>query len=172
MKNLLVIILIIGSYIFIGNMMEDKIIPDEAIRLRVLASSNSLEDQKIKMLVAKTVQEELYSTLKEATSVDDARTKILDTIPEISTKVEQTLKENKTDDTYYINFGKNYFPSKSYKGINYNAGNYESLLIKINEGKGDNWWCVLFPPLCLLEAEESTDVEYKLLIKEIIEKYS
>jgi len=172
MKNLLVIILIIGSYIFIGNMMEDKIIPDEAIRLRVLASSNSLEDQRIKMLVAKTVQEELYSTLKEATSVDDARTKILDTIPEISTKVEQTLKENKTDDTYYINFGKNYFPSKSYKGINYNAGNYESLLIKINEGKGDNWWCVLFPPLCLLEAEESTDVEYKLLIKEIIEKYS
>jgi len=172
MKNLLVIILIIGSYIFIGNIMEDKIIPDEAIRLRVLASSNSLEDQRIKMLVAKTVQEELYSTLKEATSVDDARTKILDTIPEISTKVEQTLKENKTDDTYYINFGKNYFPSKSYKGINYNAGNYESLLIKINEGKGDNWWCVLFPPLCLLEAEESTDVEYKLLIKEIIEKYS
>lgn len=172
MKNLLVIILIISSYIFIGNIMEDKIIPDEAIRLRVLASSNSLEDQRIKMLVAKTVQEELYSTLKEATSVDDARTKILDTIPEISTKVEQTLKENKTDDTYYINFGKNYFPSKSYKGINYNAGNYESLLIKINEGKGDNWWCVLFPPLCLLEAEESTDVEYKLLIKEIIEKYS
>ena len=172
MKNLLVIILIIGSYIFIGNIMEDKIIPDEAIRLRVLASSNSLEDQRIKMLVAKTVQEELYSTLIEATSVDDARTKILDTIPEISTKVEQTLKENKTDDTYYINFGKNYFPSKSYKGINYNAGNYESLLIKINEGKGDNWWCVLFPPLCLLEAEESTDVEYKLLIKEIIEKYS
>ena len=172
MKNLLVIILIIGSYIFIGNIMEDKIIPDEAIGLRVLASSNSLEDQRIKMLVAKTVQEELYSTLKEATSVDDARTKILDTIPEISTKVEQTLKENKTDDTYYINFGKNYFPYKSYKGINYNSGNYESLLIKINEGKGDNWWCVLFPPLCLLEAEESTDVEYKLLIKEIIEKYS
>lgn len=172
MKNLIVIIFIIASYVFIGNIMEKQIIPDESIRLRILASSNSIEDQRIKMLVVKSVHEELYTTLKEATSVDDARVKIINAIPKLSVKIEQTLKDNKTNDNYYINFGKNYFPVKSYKGITYNAGNYESLLIKLNKGKGDNWWCILFPPLCLLEAEESTNVEYKLLIKEIIEKYS
>ena len=55
------------------------------------------------------------------------------------------------------------------KGIEYDEGYYESLLITLGEGKGDNWWCVLFPPLCLIEAEESTEVEYKSFIKEIIE---
>ena len=67
-----------------------------------------------------------------------------------------------------------YFPTKTYKGITYDEGNYESLLVTLGSGKGDNWWCVLFPPLCLLEAEESSDVkdvEYKSFIKEIIEKY-
>ena len=90
----------------------------------------------------------------------------------IKKEVKTTLQNNDTELNYTINFGKNYFPTKNFKGINYDAGNYESLLITLNEGKGDNWWCVLFPPLCLLEAEEGTDVEYKLLVKEIIEKYT
>ena len=74
---------------------------------------------------------------------------------------------------YRINFGLNYFPQKKYKGIKYEEGLYESLLITLGEGKGNNWWCVLFPPICLLEAEETetNEVEYKSFIKEIIEKY-
>jgi len=48
---------------------------------------------------------------------------------------------------------------------------YESLLVTLGSGKGDNWWCVLFPPLCLLEAEESDKIEYKFFVQELIEKY-
>ena len=70
-----------------------------------------------------------------------------------------------------FNLGLNYFPEKEFKGITYDEGYYESLVITIGEGKGDNWWCVLFPPLCMLEAEESTDVEYKSFVKEIVDKY-
>ena len=75
--------------------------------------------------------------------------------------------------TYKINFGLNYFPQKEYKGIIYKEGLYESLLITLGEGKGKNWWCVLFPPLCLLEVEEteSPNIEYKSFVKELIEKY-
>ena len=64
-------------------------------------------------------------------------------------------------------------PEKHYKGVTYKEGNYESLVVKLGEGKGENFWCVLFPPLCLLEAEESDkdEVEYKSFIKEIIDKY-
>ena len=72
---------------------------------------------------------------------------------------------------YSINFGLNYFPEKEYKGIVYEEGYYESLLITLGEGKGNNWWCVLFPPLCLLEAEENTEVEYTSLVGELLEKY-
>lgn len=152
--------------------METKVIKDESIRLRILANSNTIEDQRIKMEVAKGVQKELYELLKDTKDVKEARTRILDNLDTIKREVETTLQNNDTSLNYRVNYGKNYFPSKNYKGINYNAGEYESLLVSLNQGKGDNWWCILFPPLCLLEAEESNDVEYKLLVKEIIEKYS
>ena len=152
--------------------METKVIKDESIRLRILANSNTIEDQRTKMEVAKSVQKELYELLKDTKDVKEARTRILDNLDTIKKEVETTLQNNDTSLNYRVNYGKNYFPSKNYKGINYNAGEYESLLVSLNQGKGDNWWCILFPPLCLLEAEESNDVEYKLLVKEIIEKYS
>ena len=152
--------------------METKVIKDESIRLRILANSNTIEDQRIKMEVAKSVQKELYELLKDTKDVKEARTRILDNLDTIKKEVETTLQNNDTSLNYRVNYGKNYFPSKNDKGINYNAGEYESLLVSLNQGKGDNWWCILFPPLCLLEAEESNDVEYKLLVKEIIEKYS
>ena len=172
MRNVVIIVLIIISYIFIGSYMEKKVIPDDAIRFRILANSNSIEDQRIKMDVAKTVQKELYDLLKDVSNVKDARNIIVSNLDTIKEQVENTLQNNDTSLNYSVNFGKNYFPTKNYKGINYNEGEYESLLISLNKAKGDNWWCVLFPPLCLLEAEESSDVEYKLLVKEIIEKYS
>ena len=65
----------------------------------------------------------------------------------------------------------NYFPEKEYKGTIYEEGEYESLLITLGSGEGNNWWCVLFPPLCLIEAEESEEVEYSFFIKELFEKY-
>ena len=71
--------------------------------------------------------------------------------------------------TYNISFGENYFPSKTYKGVKYNEGYYESLVIAIGDAKGDNWWCVLFPNYCLIDKEKST---YKSIIKDIFTKYS
>ncbi|MBO5530582.1 MAG: stage II sporulation protein R [Bacilli bacterium] len=57
--------------------------------------------------------------------------------------------------------------------MTYKEGNYESLVVTLGEGKGDNFWCVLFPPLCLLEAEDnsSSEIEYKFFVKELIDKY-
>ena len=79
-----------------------------------------------------------------------------------------------TEKAFYkfdISLGKNYFPSKEVYKVVYPEGYYESLVVSLGEAKGDNWWCVLFPPLCLVEAEESSKVEYKLYIKEILDKY-
>ena len=66
----------------------------------------------------------------------------------------------------------NYFPKKVYKGIIYEEGEYESLVITLGSGQGDNFWCVLFPPLCLLEGNNDTeDVTYQFFVKEMLEKY-
>ena len=64
-----------------------------------------------------------------------------------------------------------FFPKKEYKGVVYKEGEYESLLITLGKGQGDNFWCVLFPPLCVMEEDETKDVEYKWFIKDILEKY-
>ena len=74
----------------------------------------------------------------------------------------------KTSD-YQINFGTNYFPRKTYKGVIYEAGNYESLVITLGKGLGENWWCILYPPLCLIDENTTTsDVEYRLIIQDIL----
>ena len=72
------------------------------------------------------------------------------------TMTKETLKNLGYDKDYKINYGYNYFPKKKYKSVTYKEGMYESLVITLGTGEGDNWWCVLFPPLCLVEADEST----------------
>lgn len=164
----------LSLYMFFNktNEQETVRIPDSAIRFRVLANSNSLRDQKIKEEVRDRMQAELYSLLKNSKSTKQARSLINKNIDSFNNILEEEMKDKEY--SYTIDYGMHEFPEKTYKGITYEAGEYESLLVTLGEGKGDNWWCVLFPPLCLLEAEESTDttdVEYKFFLKEIIEKY-
>ena len=71
---------------------------------------------------------------------------------------------------YNINYGYNYFPTKEYRGIKYKEGYYESIVISIGDAKGDNFWCVLFPNLCLIDTENTTDIEYKSWALEKINK--
>lgn len=169
MKKFIIIITAIAIfYLFNTN---TSIIPDEAIRLRVLANSNSDYDQKVKLEVRDYLQDRLYKLLKDTKGIEEARKKIEDEIENIDNGINDVLQKENYNLGYKINFGQNYFPQKKYKGITYNEGYYESLLVTLGSGEGDNWWCVLFPPFCLIEAEESSDVEYKFFIQELIEKY-
>lgn len=171
-KTIIVLGSIILFYMIFGYAAEEyKLIPDEAIRMRVLANSNSDYDQKIKQIVSVELQKEMYNLLKDVKKVEDARSIIADNLSTLDKKIGNVLKKESYDFGYEIKFGKNYFPEKTYKGIKYDAGYYESVLVRLGSGSGDNWWCVLFPPLCLLEAEEASDVEYKFFIKEMLEKY-
>ena len=172
MKKLTVIIFIIITILCL-NKQATVTVPREAIRFRVIANSNKEKDQYIK----KQIVTNLNSTIKkiEFTPKDlsTSRQNIKQSIPEFSQVVEKTLKELNASEKYSINYGLNYFPEKEYKGIKYEAGEYESLVITLGDGLGENFWCILFPPLCLLEAEEenTTDIEYTSFIEEIINKY-
>ena len=173
MKKMILLVLTIITLFSFTKIKEDElIIPSEAIRLRVIANSNTVEDQNIKIKVRDAVQKEIL-TLSDTKSLSKTRNNIKKEISNIDDIVKDTLKEINVDQKYDVNYGYNYFPKKKYKGVTYKEGNYESLVITLGEGKGDNFWCVLFPPLCLLDAKDSnTDkVEYKLYIKEIIDKY-
>ena len=169
-KLILVIFMIICFYVCLGHV-SSLVIPEDALRIRVIANSNSEYDQNIKTIVKDNIQYKMYDLLKDTKGVDEARMIINDNLNYIDQEVKKTLNSLNYNLGYNINYGLNYFPSKEYKGVVYNEGYYESLVITLGEGNGDNWWCVLFPPLCLIEAEASDEVEYTSFVKELLEKY-
>lgn len=170
-KTIILILSVIAIYIFIGYKFSDIEIPEEALRIRILANSNSDYDQSVKNNVKEEIQDYVYNLLKDTKDINEARKIINSNLNSISLLTSKNLESQNYNLPFKINFGLNYFPKKEYKGIKYKEGYYESLLITLGSGKGDNWWCVLFPPLCLLEAEESTEVEYTTVVSEILKKY-
>jgi stage II sporulation protein R len=144
---------------------------DEMIRIRVIANSNSEYDQKVKMSVSDEISKNLYNLLKDENNINKARKIIKSNLANIDVIVNNLLTNEKY--SYNINYGMNEFPEKEYNGKIYKEGKYESLLVTLGQGNGDNWWCILFPPLCLIEAkdeEKNETIEYKSFFKEIIDK--
>jgi len=166
MKKIIIgLFLIMVTAVFI-NEKEQLLIPDNAIRFRIIANSDSKEDQNLKLEIKSEVEKELYKLVGEARNIEEARNIISNNLKE----VDNILKEYNVE--YDISYGNNYFPTKTYKGIEYNAGNYESLVITVGKGLGENWWCVLFPPLCLLDEQNSLeDAEYELYATKLINKF-
>lgn len=170
-KTIIIILLAMLGFYFLSMKGSALIIPNEAIRLRVLANSNSKEDQELKLKVRDELQLYMYELLKDTKGIDQAREKIKQNLDQIEDCVNRTLQKYDSAIKFQVDFGLNYFPDKEYKGVVYPGGEYESVLVTLGEGNGNNWWCVLFPPLCLMEAEESDTVEYKSFFQELIEKY-
>lgn len=159
------ILLLIAIIIILPNQKEK----DDVLRIRVIANSNSEYDQKIKNQVSDNLKQQLYELLKEEKDIENARKIIKNNINNLSNNIEKILENENY--SYTINYGYNYFPEKQYKNTTYKEGNYESLLVKLGKAEGNNWWCILFPPLCLIEAEESNEeVEYQSFFINIINK--
>lgn len=155
------------------NKQQTITIPKEAIRFRVIANSNTEEDQLIKKTIVSNLNENIKNLEFTPKNINASRDLIKNSIPEFKEVVDETLNELNASNEYTIKYGMNYFPEKEYKGIKYEEGEYESLVITLGDGLGENFWCILFPPLCLLEGEETEteEVEYTSFIQEIIDKY-
>ena len=176
MKRLIIILTIIIVPLVIQKNTEAETIeiPNEAIRIRVIANSNSIIDQYEKLKVRENIQIYLQELLKDAETKEETEEIIKNNLTNIEENVQNTLKEIDSKVQYQINYGSNYFPEKEFKGITYKEGYYDSLVITLGKGLGNNWWCVLFPPLCLMETEEEniTEIEYELFVSEVLNKYN
>lgn len=166
-KKLIIVSAVIIAILSI-NKEENIVVPKESIRFRIVANSNSSTDQKIKKEILNSLSTKIVETNK-LTSLDNTRKYINKNINQFKEIVDNTLTKNNYSTSFNINYGKNYFPKKVYKNVIYEEGEYESLVITLGDGKGKNFWCVLFPPLCMLD--EDNDIEYKSLIKETLDKY-
>ena len=168
-----IVIIIIGYVLFnsVNSKAYELVIPENAIRMRVIPNSNSDYDQQIKAKVKEVLQTITYDLLKDTKGSEEAEKIIKANLSLIDNRINDLLVKENYNLDYKINFGLNYFPDKEFKGVTYTEGYYNSLLVTLGAGEGDNWWCVLFPPMCLIEAEESEEVEYKFFIQELLEKY-
>lgn len=166
-KILLILAGIILTIIPFKEKKEDVIIPDESIRLRVISNSNDELDIKKKLELKTYLEGILYNLIKDVSSKEEANEIIINNLDEINNRIYSFLGNG----NYKLDYGQNFFPSKVYKGVVYKEGMYDSVVVTIGNGKGSNWWCVLFPPLCLIEDNDTTtDVEYKLFVSRIIDK--
>ena len=163
MKKIIFLIMSIVIGILVNQKSNEIIIPSDAIRIRFIANSNNINDLYQKEKLKNEIKNDLYNYVKNANSSTSASQSIRNNLNDIKMLISQ-----KTND-FKINYGSNYFPKKVYKGVVYPEGEYESLVITLGNGLGDNWWCVLYPPLCMIDDNKTTnDVEYRFLVADML----
>lgn len=140
---------------------------NSVFRLHVLANSDSNEDQKLKYIVRDNLLKYMNEICSNCTSKEEAinlATQNKETFKEIALN---TIHEQGYSYTVNINIGNFEFPTKTYGDISLPAGYYDALRVEIGEAKGQNWWCVMFPPLCFVDISSGVvPEESKEVIKE------
>jgi len=131
---------------------EASRIPDEAIRIRILAHSDSAYDQAVKRAVRGRVEDVIMSWGPMPETYEEAHALVSAHLGEIQEAANQALAELGAPYAAAAELGTFAFPAKTFAGEYYAAGEYEALRITLGDGRGSNWWCVLFPPLCITAA--------------------
>lgn len=159
MRNLFVIMIVIlfASGIIFTALRSVKInreikgISEKLIRFHVIANSDSIEDQSVKLVVRDNVLDFISPKLKDASNIDECRDIIEENKDKIEKIASNTLKEEGYDYSVASELAHENFPIKTYGNITLPQGNYEAFRIILGEGSGQNWWCVMFPPLCFVD---------------------
>lgn len=142
----------------------------EYFRIHIRANSNDGKEQAVKYLVRDRVVEFLLPLVAKATSKEDAMSLLNGVLPEIEAEASAALKEEGFPYLARAEIKRERFPTRVYEGVSLPAGEYDALILSLGEGKGQNWWCVVYPPLCFTGAA-SENVRYKSLIFEQIERW-
>lgn len=126
-------------------------IADKLIRFHVIANSDSKEDQELKLKVRDEVIEALSAKLKDSKSLEEARILLEDNMDYVSSVAKKVIEENNYNYDIKTTLSKENFPDKIYGDYIFPQGNYEAFRVVIGDGSGQNWWCVMFPPLCFVD---------------------
>ena len=140
-----------------GFQAECERIADSVLRLHILANSDSDEDQALKYKVRDAVLEETEALLSEADDKGEALAAAQTLLPTVRKAAEDCLRRNGCDDAVDVELCRMYFNTRRYETGVMPAGYYQAVRVRLGEAAGRNWWCVLFPPMCVGSAEELPD---------------
>lgn len=130
---------------------------ENVIRLHVIANSDSEEDQTLKLAVRDAVLDLCAPHLSDCRSRDEAREVVEALTEEIQATAQKTLQALGCEDSVTVLIGEETYPEKQYESLCFPSGTYLSLRVCIGEAAGQNWWCVLFPPICMSAATASKE---------------
>lgn len=137
---------------------------EQIIRFHIKANSDELEDQALKLKIRDEILREVGGNFKHSTSIDETRHIIENNMDTIKAIAEKEIEKEGKDYEVDVYLGKDHFPTRHYGNIVFPSGEYEALKLTIGEGKGKNWWCVMFPPLCFVDITHgvSNDLDEEL----------
>lgn len=141
------------------------------LRLHIRANSNISVDQNIKYEIKNEMVEFLTPYFCNISSKNEAVEMIKSMTPAIELKCNKLLKKNGFSYTANVKINNEYFPTRSYENTTLESGYYDAVIVELGDAVGDNWWCVMYPPLCFVNKNENNiQIKYKSKIVEIFQK--
>ena len=154
-KRLIIVLLLLILFIFISAISYVSAVSNNiangVFRLHVIANSDSPEDQNLKYIVRDELIKYMNTLAKDCTSKQEVIEIAQNNISNFENIAKKTIQDNGFNYNVTVEIGNFDFPTKTYGDITLPAGTYDSLKIKIGKSEGQNWWCVMFPPLCFVD---------------------
>ncbi|MBQ8784334.1 MAG: stage II sporulation protein R [Clostridia bacterium] len=139
----------------------------EVLRLHVIAASDSYEDQQLKLKVRDAVLQAGADAFDGSVNVENAVERLTPQIDNLELVAKETVRENGFDYDVKVTLSKEFFATRTYENVTLPAGKYLAVRVVIDKGEGQNWWCVMFPSLCLPAARVKTELDDVLNEKEV-----
>ena len=149
------ILLLVGVFFYSGY----TDLQNNLLRLLVIAASDTDADQALKLKVRDAVLLAGATIFDGSVTAADAQARVQPQIADLKAAAEQVLTANGCRDRVTVTIGREYFPERQYDTITLPPGFYQAVKVVIGAGKGHNWWCVMFPPMCLPAAEQADPAE-------------
>ena len=140
-----------------GLLRDNEQIKDQIVRLHVVANSDGAEDQSVKLQVRDAVVAHLNEALQGFQDIEQVKAYLSDHLQTLESIARDVLSELGISDPVTVCFEKEAFPVRHYETFSLPSGVYQSLRIRIGEARGQNWWCVVFPTLCVPQTQEGFD---------------
>ena len=157
-KSICLAMILAVLFSFTGFAAQCEDIPGRVLRLHVLANSDSQEDQTLKLQVRDRILQESAGMLDGVRDRTAAETCIRERLPDLQRAAETEIRERGYAYPVTVALEQTYFATREYEQVTLPAGTYEALRVCIGKAEGHNWWCVIFPPMCLPAAQESQEL--------------
>ena len=161
------VLIIAGIYaVKVSNKPSDE---ETYLRIHIRANSNDAVDQSVKYKVKDSIVEFMTPALEGVKSKSQAMEILQSNTVQMKKVADDTLAQNGYNYTSRVSLRKEEFPARTYGDLTLDSGVYDALIIELGSGNGDNWWCVVFPPLCFV-ADNTDSVEYKSFFAQLYHK--